>query len=112
MRKIQRALSIRQPYAEQILRGTKKIEYRNRPTRIINERFYIYASLTLGDVAMIARLKKKVSDLRTGVLVGSVEVVNCRRGKDGYECLLANPERLAKPHKPTNHPQPAWFYPF
>ena len=39
-----RALSIRQPFAELILRGTKRIEYRTRPTRIIGERFWIYAS--------------------------------------------------------------------
>jgi predicted transcriptional regulator len=39
-----RALSIRQPYAEFILRGIKTIEYRSRPTRIIGERFWIYAS--------------------------------------------------------------------
>ncbi len=32
-----RALSIRQPYAELILRGIKTIEYRSRPTRIIGE---------------------------------------------------------------------------
>jgi hypothetical protein len=36
-----RALSIRQPYAELILRGLKTIEYRSRPTKIIGERFYI-----------------------------------------------------------------------
>src|SRR5687768_18607703 len=39
-----RALSIRQPWAELILRGVKKIEYRSRPTRLIGERFYIYAA--------------------------------------------------------------------
>jgi hypothetical protein len=39
-----RALSIRQPFAELILRGLKTIEYRSRPTRILGERFYIYAS--------------------------------------------------------------------
>jgi hypothetical protein len=44
-----RALSIRQPYAELILRGTcgqqiKPIEFRSRPTKIIGEGFYIYAS--------------------------------------------------------------------
>jgi len=39
-----RALSIRQPYAELILRGMKTIEYRSRATRIVGERFYIYAS--------------------------------------------------------------------
>ena len=38
-----RALSIRQPYAEQILRGTKLFEYRTRPTTI-RERVYIYVS--------------------------------------------------------------------
>ena len=43
-----RALSIRQPYAELILRGVKTIEYRSRRTRIIGERFYIYAARTLG----------------------------------------------------------------
>ena len=42
-----RALSIRQPYAEQILRGTKRFEYRSRPTTI-RERVYIYASLKPG----------------------------------------------------------------
>ena len=39
-----RALSIRQPFAELILRGMKTVEYRSRPTRIIGERFFIYAS--------------------------------------------------------------------
>ena len=38
------ALSIRQPFAELILRGIKTVEYRSRSTRIIGERFYIYAS--------------------------------------------------------------------
>jgi len=37
------ALSIRQPFAELILRGIKTVEYRSRPTRIIGERFHIYA---------------------------------------------------------------------
>ena len=38
------ALSIRQPYAELILRGIKTVEYRTRATRIIDEEFYIYAA--------------------------------------------------------------------
>jgi len=32
-----RALSIRQPCAELILRGIKTVEYRSRPTQIIGE---------------------------------------------------------------------------
>jgi hypothetical protein len=39
-----RALSILQPYAEMILRGIKTVEYRSRPTRIVGERFWIYAA--------------------------------------------------------------------
>ncbi|MDB5327489.1 MAG: hypothetical protein JWM57_3058 [Phycisphaerales bacterium] len=38
------ALSIRQPYAEFILRGIKTIEYRSRGTRIIGQRFHLYAA--------------------------------------------------------------------
>jgi hypothetical protein len=38
------ALSIRQPWAELILRGIKTVEYRSRPTRIIGRRFHIYAA--------------------------------------------------------------------
>jgi hypothetical protein len=41
---VMRALSIRQPYAELILRGIKTSEFRSRPTHILDERFYIYAA--------------------------------------------------------------------
>ena len=37
------ALSIRQPFAELILRGIKTAELRSRGTSIVGERFYIYA---------------------------------------------------------------------
>lgn len=43
------ALSIRQPYAELILSGIKTAEYRSRPTKIIGQRFWIYASRGGGD---------------------------------------------------------------
>jgi hypothetical protein len=38
------ALSVRQPFAELILRGVKTREYRSTPTRRIGERFYLYAT--------------------------------------------------------------------
>lgn len=47
------ALSIRQPFAELILRGIKTIEYRSRPTRIIGQRFYIYAARSKGTQAQM-----------------------------------------------------------
>src|SRR5215216_5886466 len=45
-----RALSVRQPWAELILRGVKTVEYRSRPTRIVGERFWIYASKNRDEV--------------------------------------------------------------
>jgi len=44
-----KALSIRQPWAELIMRGNKKIEYRSKPTKV-RERVYIYASFTPADI--------------------------------------------------------------
>lgn len=48
--RLQRAISIRQPYVEQILQGSKKREFRSRPTRI-RERVYLYAALRVADGA-------------------------------------------------------------
>ncbi len=58
-----RALSIRQPYAELILRGIKTVEYRSRPTRIVGERFYLYASTGCGDWRKAAGRKAWSLDL-------------------------------------------------
>ena len=60
-----RALSIRQPFAELILRGIKTVEYRSRPTRIIGEPFYIYASKS-GPRSGAARQKIWSRDLAGG----------------------------------------------
>ena len=106
-----RALSLKQPYAEQILRGDKRAEYRDRPTRI-RERVYIYASRTPGPAAEFAKMNLHPGDLPVGVLVGTVEIVDCTGGGKRYAWHLARPERLAQPLKPANRAQPIWFYPF
>jgi predicted transcriptional regulator len=105
-----RALSIRQPYAELILRRIKKIEYRTRPTSIIGERFYIYASLGPGDPRDFARIGLGPGSLPTGVIVGTVEIERCTGRPDNYRWHL--PKRLRRNLRPRNHPQPAWFNPF
>lgn len=109
--RIRRALSIRQPYAEQILRGTKKIEYRSVPTNI-RERVYIYASLSLAPDEVFERARLVPERLARGVIVGSVEVIDCKRGRTGYEWYLARPQRANRLRKPRNKPQPVWFIPF
>lgn len=111
MAKVMSALSVRQPYAELIMRGKKKFEYRSQPTKK-RERVYIYASLTPGDERDFRDLKLKPGDLPAGVIIGTVEIVNCTGRPGDYEWHLANPERLAESIKPEKKPQPVWFIPF
>lgn len=106
-----RALSVRQPYAEQILRGKKKVEYRSRPTNI-RERVYIYATLRPADRAEFVEARMNADELPRGVVIGTVEIVGCTPSRQGYQWLLRKPERLARPLKPRNRPQPVWFKPF
>jgi hypothetical protein len=104
------ALSIRQPYVELILLGIKKIEFRPMLTRI-RGRVYLYASLTpVEDV--YEEMGAKPGDFPTGVIVGTVEIVDCTGYPGDYEWHLARPERLIEAIKPERHPQPSWFKPF
>jgi hypothetical protein len=106
------ALSIRQPFAELILRGVKKIEYRSIPTHK-RERVYIYASrVPVDDAGSWAKVKLEPGDLPTGVLVGTVEIVGCDGEPGDYQWKLARPKRLKKPIKPKRMPQPVFFSPF
>jgi hypothetical protein len=129
-----RALSIRQPYAELILRGVKTIEYRSRPTRLIGQRFYIYAAKKWAGVQVKrseVRGQKSDSDnqaasltsdlclrgltsgLPTGVIVGTAIISHVTNGTPNqYEWHLTGVRRFKKPRKPKGRPQPIWFNPF
>ena len=63
-----RALSIRQPYAELILRGIKTADLRSRPTRVVGERFLIYVCKARATTAAAAAAGAVVwsADLRAG----------------------------------------------
>ena len=109
-----RALSVRQPHAEAIMRGVKKDEYRSGPTKV-RGRVYVYASqgrLSAADEAKWMgdyRIKDvSCDDLPRGVLVGTVELHDC----DGGDWRLRKPERAKRLLKPKKRPQPVWFYPF
>ncbi|MBE7435438.1 MAG: ASCH domain-containing protein [Anaerolineales bacterium] len=105
-----RALSVRQPLAEQIMRGTKKIEYRSRNTNI-RGRVYIYASKK-PRVDIYKKMKVEPGTFPAGVLVGTVEIVDCKEKSGEYHWILAKPKRLKKLVKPKSQPQPVWFKPF
>lgn len=106
-----KALSIRQPWAELIMRGIKTTEYRSRPTKI-RGRIYIYAALGRSDPDDEADCQEDhgidVEALPRGVIVGTVELFDC----DGDEWQFRLPERATELRKPDNHPMPVWFTPF
>lgn len=108
---ISRAISIKQPFVEQILRGTKRYEYRTIPTKI-RERVYLYASLSpRTDKEAWRGMTKLKGQLPLGLIVGSVEIVDCRPDPDGYAYKLAAPKRLRVPLRPINQPCPVFWRP-
>ena len=131
-----RALSIRQPYAELILRGIKTAELRSMSTTIVGERFYIYAckakakqpiwsdDLRVGtppawmiELAEQVKLIEAGAILPTGVIVGSavIERVTPPDPSDAgalFHWHLTDVKRAKKFRKPRGHPQPVWFNPF
>lgn len=114
MKRITRAISIRQPFAESILRGFKNDEYRTVATNI-RERVWIYASLKDREDEVAARfwrkLKREPGDLPKGVIVGSVEIVDCRPHPiEKYAYQLANPKRM-RPRKAIGQPCPIFWRP-
>jgi hypothetical protein len=137
-----RALSIRQPYAELILRGIKTVEYRSQTTRIIGERFYIYASkkkaeggrqnvekmwsedlsvatppLWMVELAEQMGMIEEGALLPTGVIVGSAVIEGVMEaaaigGKPMFGWRLGDVRRAKTLRKPKGHPQPVWFRAF
>jgi hypothetical protein len=126
------ALSIRQPFAELILRGIKTAELRAMPTKIIGRRFYIYAAkakakppiwsddLQVGrpptwmiELARQVGMIDATADLPTGVIVGSAVIERVTQTDDGmWRWHLSDIERAKRLRKPRGHPQPVWFQPF
>jgi hypothetical protein len=126
-----KALSIRQPWAELILRGEKTVEARPMRTAKRGERVYIYAGKNRIETEEEARIAADhgidVDSLPRGVLVGTVEIVGCEplgpghsrvacfevtESTGGYAWLLRDPQREDSMRVPIGHPQPSFFTPF
>jgi hypothetical protein len=108
-----RAISIRQPYVEEILLGKKQFEFRSRATKI-RGRVFLYASNTLGDISNCKKFKINPETLTYGMIVGSIEIEDCVYFEEDkmYGYKLINPIRYNLPIKPDSHPQPLFFFPF
>ncbi|MFO0881098.1 MAG: ASCH domain-containing protein [Gemmataceae bacterium] len=112
MEKQLRALSVRQPYAEMIFTGEKDIEYRGRQTHIRGQ-VYVYACKAREPAEAYEDAGVDADRLNHGMIVGTVEIVDCKENEDGeFEWHLANPRRLRKPLAVRGVPQPGFFWPF
>jgi hypothetical protein len=124
------ALGIRQPWAELILRGVKTIEVRSQPTNLRGT-IYLYAGRKIANINAAAEMiERHALDVKTfpmGLLVGTVDIIDCRActkkdaeascvpasllsGKQAWQ--LANPVRLIRPLPVRFLPYGVWFYPF
>jgi hypothetical protein len=124
----QRALSVRQPWAELILLRLKTLEIRSRPTKVRGW-VQIYASLRRQESpkqrAAAAEHGLDLETLRRGSLLGVAEIVGCRRvgpedsaqaafaipaGEELYGWELAGAEFFPVPGTPQRQPQPSFFF--
>lgn len=111
-----KAISLRQPWAEAIMRGGKTKEYRHMMTQHRGP-VYIYASLGRVDPEQEAEWAEQhgvdVESLPRGVVVGTVNITGCvEEVGDVFAWTLENPQRLSQPIPPLEKPQPVWFHPF
>jgi hypothetical protein len=124
------ALGIRQPWADLILCGLKTIEVRAVSTNVRGT-ILVYAARKPGVGKIVdraaERLELDVESLSRGVLIGTVELIDCRPCqatdsaaacvpaeflRNSYAWVLTNPRRLERPVKPRFLPYGIWFYPF
>lgn len=124
------ALGIQQPWAELILRGIKTIEVRSQATQVRGT-IYLYTSKRTStlEAAQVAAIEHDidVTALPTGLLVGTIDLIDSRRCLpedvrascvpsellvNHHAWLLANPQRFQQPVPVRFLPYGVWFYPF
>src|SRR5262245_1073483 len=106
------ALSVRQPFAELIVTGRKKREFRGTPT---NRRglVSVYSCKAFGRAGDYEEYGFDTDDLQHGMVIGTVEIADCQKiGNGRYAWLLENPTKLRTPVPIRARPQPTFFYPF
>lgn len=115
MERLMRAISIRQPYVERILNGTKKAEFRTCRTWV-RERVYLYVSMRLVDPAdpswrRLGKTRAQLDSTR-GLIVGSVEIVGCEEIAPGeFAWRVKRPRRYRVPLVGRGQPQPVFWRP-
>lgn len=111
--RVRLAISVRQPWADQIMRGIKKKEFRSVPTRL-NERVYAYASKTLaGEPRDWRRLGRAPEEVTRERIIATVEIIGCRwdRTRQCFAYALKEPKELRRPRRARNQPGPLFWRP-
>lgn len=113
------ALSVRQPWAELIVRGLKTEEYRSSLTHR-RGKVLIYAAHRFEPAEWaVARSRRAFApllqtvqpeDLPRGVIIGSVEIMGCdERGPDDWAWQLGNARRFRQPLAFVGRVQPRFW---
>lgn len=92
-----RAISIRQPYAELILRGHKTHEYRTWSTTPGPILIHASKTVTPEEQAAARRAGLGLDTLPAGALVGVVEIVATKVTERNCVWVLAHPQRFVRP---------------
>ncbi|MBC8501261.1 MAG: ASCH domain-containing protein [DPANN group archaeon] len=87
-----KALSLKQPWAELILQGKKKIETRKWKTNF-RGKFYIHASK---NIDLIPAKEFGLKDFQTGALIGKAELVDVKEYKDEKDFHKDDDKHLAR----------------
>ncbi len=125
-----RALGIKQPWVELILRGIKTLEIRSLATNVRGP-IYLYASRRQAAEPHARRAAEQhrvlPDELITGMIVGSVHLIDCRpvTPRDAsaaclpeemlqtqYAWVLTHPQRFSQPRPVQFLPYGVWFYPY
>ena len=83
------AISVRQPAADQIVRGTKRRDVRSRPSRFRGW-ILIHASQTLRR----SELPKGAPEPERGKVLGLARLDDCVKNGDGWSYVWAKPQRF------------------
>lgn len=107
------AISVRQPYAESIMRGEKLIEYRTTHTHVRGT-VYVYAAKAKEGAPIFSAYQVNEGEVSFGKVIGTVEIVNSEKSfefPEWYEWQLENPVKFETPLVPINQPLPVFWYP-
>lgn len=94
-----KCLSVKQPFADLIIAGKKRIEIRSWKTNYRGN-FLIHAS-RIPDITALKRFGIEKSDITLGKIIGKVDLVGCKKYENRRDFLKDKNLHLAGSYKPS-----------